>query len=110
MNILARLHLSAEELLLYPWRQRPHAKMLGQNDKVLKFQSFYIFSCILSLLIILIKPLTKKLKTGAHPVTATPLVCLLTTCSFSLKIYGLTRRCILSLFLWNFQANSMDFM
>ena len=60
VTFLAHLHFSAEELLLYPrlpcrrprWRRRPrpHAK----------FQSFYIFSCILSLLIILIKPLTTK--------------------------------------------------
>ena len=30
IKFLARLHLSAEELLLYPRRRRPHAKMLGQ--------------------------------------------------------------------------------
>ena len=62
-HFLARLHFSAEELLLYPRRQRPRrrpaCKMLGQM-LVLEFKSFCIFSCILSLLIILIKPLTTK--------------------------------------------------
>ena len=50
-------------------------KMLGQNwnVKVMKFQSLCIFSCILILLIILVKP-QQKLTTGAHPVTVAPLV------------------------------------
>ena len=58
---LARLHFSAEKLLLYPRRQRqrrcPHA-----NVKVLEFtcKSFCIFSCILTLLLIPIKPLKTK--------------------------------------------------
>ena len=54
--------LSAEELLLYPRRQRPRRRPqnVRANVKVLEFKSFYIFSCILSLLIILTKPLTTK--------------------------------------------------
>ena len=39
---------------------RVHVQNVRANVKVLKFQSFCIFSCILSLLIILIKPLTTK--------------------------------------------------
>ena len=63
---LARLHLSAEELLLYPRRrrprrrQRPRPQNVRVNVKVIEFQSLCIFSCILTLLIILIKPLTTK--------------------------------------------------
>ena len=63
---LARLHFSAEELLLYPRRRRPHPRPhprpqnVGANFKVLEFKSFCIFSCILTLLIILINPLTTK--------------------------------------------------
>ena len=59
---LARLHFSAEELLLYPrrWRQRPHPQNVRVNVKVMEFQSLCIFSCILTSLIILIKPLTTK--------------------------------------------------
>ena len=37
-----------------------HMQNVGANVNVLKFQSFCIFSCILSLLTILIKPLTTK--------------------------------------------------
>ena len=61
-NLLARLHFSAEELLLYPRcrRQRPRPKNVRVNVKVMEFQSLCIFSCILTLLIILIKPLTTK--------------------------------------------------
>ena len=44
------------------------------NVKVMEFQSLRIFSCILVLLIILIKPLATKLTTGMHPVTVAPLV------------------------------------
>ena len=39
---------------------RVHMQNVRANVKVLKFHSFCIFSCILSLLIILIKPLTSK--------------------------------------------------
>ena len=44
------------------------------NVKVMKFQSLCIFSCILTLLIKLINPHTKKLTTGAHPMTVAPRV------------------------------------
>ena len=68
---LARLHFSAEELLLYPPPPPPvsvrvHVSVgvrmqnVRANVKVLEFKSFCIFSCILSFLIILIKPLTTK--------------------------------------------------
>ena len=60
---LARLHFRADELLLYPGlRYRVHVRMqnVRANVKVLEFQSFCIFSCILTLLTILIMPLTTK--------------------------------------------------
>ena len=72
ISFLARLHFSAEELLLYPQRrrqrpcrrrrQRPRRRPqnVRANVKVLEFESLCIFSCILTLLIILIKPLTAK--------------------------------------------------
>ena len=43
--LLARLHFSAEELLLYPQRQRPcsHAKMLGQMFKSWNFSLSLFF-------------------------------------------------------------------
>ena len=56
------LHISAEELLLYPpwcWSKFPHVNVRA-NVKVLEFQSFCILSCILTVFIILIKPLTTK--------------------------------------------------
>ena len=51
--ILARLHFSAEELLLYPRRRRPcrrrrprrRPQNVRANVKVLEFQSLCIFSC-----------------------------------------------------------------
>ena len=45
MLFLARLHFSAEELLLYPRlrRPRPHTNVMA-NVKVLEFQSFCIFA------------------------------------------------------------------
>ena len=51
---LARLHFSAEELLLYPGPVR--MQNVRANVKVMKFQSLCIFTCILTLLIIQIKP------------------------------------------------------
>ena len=51
-----------------------HMQNVRANVKVLKFKSFCIISCILTLLVILIKPLQQKLTTGAHPVTVAPLV------------------------------------
>ena len=60
---LARLHFRAEELLLYPRRPQGvgvRIQNVRANVKVMKFQSLCIFSCILTLLIIQIKPLTTK--------------------------------------------------
>ena len=68
-RFLARLHFSAEELLLYPGVSVRVGVFVGvgvrmqnvrANVKVMKFQSLCISSCILILLIILIKPYTTK--------------------------------------------------
>ena len=47
-----------------------HMQNVRANVKVMEFESPCIFSCILTLLIILIEPFTTK----AHPVTVAPLV------------------------------------
>ena len=67
---LARMHFSAEELLLYPRRQRPclrryprwrPCKMLWQMLKSWNFSlSVFFLAFLLCLYIILIKPLTTK--------------------------------------------------
>ena len=63
---LACLHFSAEELLLYPRRRRrrqrprPRPQNVRANVKVMEFQSLCIFCYIITLYIILIKPLTTK--------------------------------------------------
>ena len=60
-SFLAYLHFSAEELLLYPGISiGVRMQNVRANVKVLEFKSFCIFSCILTVLTILIKPLTTK--------------------------------------------------
>ena len=67
ISFLAWLHFSAEELLLYPWRPHPRpcphytcvrytCKILGQ----MYFDHSLFFSCILTLFIVLTKPLATK--------------------------------------------------
>ena len=63
ITFLARQHFSAEELLLYPSVGvgiGVHMRNVRANANVLEFKSFCIFSCTLTLLIVLIKPLTTK--------------------------------------------------
>ena len=62
---LERLHFSEEELLLYPSVRISvgvsiQMQNVRANVKVMKFQSLCIFSCILTVLIILIKPQITK--------------------------------------------------
>ena len=57
---LTRLYFSAEEKSYCYTRVGVRMQNVRANIKVIKFQSLCIFSCILTLLIILIKPLTTK--------------------------------------------------
>ena len=67
-SFLACLHFSAEELYCYMYTPgvrvgvsvRVCMQNVRANVKVMEFQSLFIFCCILTLLIILIKPLTTK--------------------------------------------------